>query len=67
MTQKEHHMLTLGVLAGIHRKHNMTSDETWLSKEDATAIEHIVESAENIGLPVSVEQLRKGLPIGKET
>ncbi len=66
MTQKEHHMLCLGVLSEIHRKHNLMMSETWITKEDLDAIDQAIESAEKVlNLPISVEQLRKGLPIEK--
>lgn len=65
MKASDHHLLCLGVLADLYRKHKNTDEETWLSDDDLTAIDEAVESAEEI-LPVSVERLRQGLPISTE-
>lgn len=67
MTKPQHHMLCLGVLADLHRKHNNLGSETWLEDVDLIVIQQAVESAEKLlKMPVSVERLRKGLPIATD-
>lgn len=53
MTERDHHLLCLGVMAGIWREEN-------ICQRNKLAIEQAVESAQDLGLPVSVERLRNG-------
>jgi hypothetical protein len=54
MTVYKHHLLCVGLLA-------MCYHET--GYEMRLAIEEAIESAKEIGMPVSVERLKAGLPI----
>lgn len=59
MTTTQHHLYTLGVLAMIY---NNKLDP----KQIKLAIEQAIESAQALGLPVSLNALREGRPISTE-
>lgn len=59
MTREEHHMLCLGLLAMIYNGLVNGSSRRY-------AIEQAVESAEQLGLRVSVDRLRAGMPIATD-
>ena len=64
MMLHEHHLLCLGLLADLYHKDASTDAETRLEAEDCIAIEQAIESAEvELGMDVSVERLKAGLPI----
>lgn len=60
MTERQHHLLCLGTLALIYNG--------LLSKADIQkATEQAVASAQQLGLPVSVNALKQGLGIGTDS
>lgn len=59
MTRYEHHLHCLGLLAMIYN--GKLSDS-----QRKLAIEQAVESAQSLGLPVSLQRLRNGMPISTE-
>lgn len=63
MTIPDHHLLCLGVMAGIYQKSKSRVDFTDLDTSDQIAIEEAIASAEAMGLPVSLERLKRGEPI----
>lgn len=63
MTTQQHHFLCLGVLAKLYIEAKDRHSFTDLSGMDMQAIEEAVESAEKLGLPVRLENLRAGLPL----
>jgi len=71
MTRAEHHLLCVRLLEKLYRQaiepsasYRINSTRIWW--EDRKAIEQAIESAEALGLHVSAENLRKGLPVCKQ-
>lgn len=58
MSIHDHHMLCLGVLAGLYHKDK-------LDNSDLMSIHQAIDSAEQLGLPVSLDKLIDGEAIFK--
>lgn len=63
LTKTDHHLLCLGVLADVYRVSKTRYAFGDLPMEQKIAIEQAVESAEKLGLPVSLKRLLAHQPI----
>lgn len=67
MTIEDHHLLCLGTLASIAHDYREIDRLCWPSEGHYKAIRQAIESAEKLGLPVSVKAFDEGKPISTLT